>query len=47
VDGVLVRASRIEQGGAVGANVRYRVQEQFLGDLVNALPPQARRLLLG
>jgi EpsI family protein len=47
VDGVLVRASRIEQGGAVGANARYRVQEQFLGDLVTALPPAARRLLLG
>jgi EpsI family protein len=47
VDGVLVRASRIEQGSATGSGARYRVQEQFLGDLVRALPPPARRLLLG
>lgn len=47
VDGVLVRASRIEQGSATPSGARYRVQEQFLGDLVRALPPQARRLLLG
>jgi len=47
VDGVLVRASRIEQGNAAAGGARYRVQEQFLGDLVRALPPQARRLLLG
>ena len=47
VDGVLVRASRIEQGSAVPSGTRYRVQEQFLGDLVRALPPRARRLLLG
>jgi len=47
VDGVLVRASRIEQGSATPSGGRYRVQEQFLGDLVRALPPAARRLLLG
>ena len=47
VDGVLVRASRVEQGRAMGASARYRAQEQFLGDLVHALPPQTRRLLLG
>ncbi len=33
--------------GATAPDTRYRVQEQFLGDLVRALPPQARRLLLG
>ncbi len=47
VDGVLVRASRIEQGSGTASGTRYRVQEQFLGDMVRALPPQARRLLLG
>lgn len=47
VDGVLVRASRIEQQGAVVPQARYRTQEQFLGDLVRALPPSARHLLLG
>lgn len=47
VDGVLVRASRIEQGGTTVSGSRYRVQEEFLGDLVRALPPQARHLLLG
>ncbi len=47
VDGVLVRASRIEQGSTASFDARYRVQEQFLGDLVGALSPQARRLLLG
>jgi len=47
VDGVLVRASRIEQGSGATSGARYGVQEQFLGDLVRALPPQARRLLLG
>jgi EpsI family protein len=47
VDGVLVRASRIEQPGAVAPQARYRVQERFLGDLVRALPPSARHLLLG
>ena len=47
VDGVLVRASRIEQGSGGSANTRYSVQEQFLADLVHALPPQARHLLLG
>jgi EpsI family protein len=47
VDGVLVRASRIEQAKGVTPGTRYRVQEQFLGDLVHALPPAARRLLLG
>lgn len=47
VDGVLVRASRIEQGSGGAAETRYRVQEQFLGDLVRALPVAARHLLLG
>lgn len=47
VDGVLVRASRIEQPSASAPETRYRVQEQFLGDLVRALPPSARHLLLG
>jgi len=47
VDGVLVRASRVEQGSGAASGSRYRVQEQFLGDLVRALPAPARRLLLG
>lgn len=47
VDGVLVRASRIEQTNGVAPAARYRMQEQFLGDLMHALPPSARRLLLG
>ena len=47
VDGVLVRASRIEEGNATTPGMHYRVQEQFLGDLVRALSPQARHLLLG
>ena len=46
VDGVLVRASQIVQGGAPSAE-RYRVQEAFLADLVRALPAPARQLLLG
>jgi EpsI family protein len=47
VDGVLVRASRVEQGAGNASSTRYRAQEQFLGDLVRSLPPQARHLLLG
>jgi EpsI family protein len=47
VDGVLVRASQIEQGAAVAGAARYRVQEEFLAELVRALPPSGRRLLLG
>jgi EpsI family protein len=47
VDGVLVRASQIVQGQGSAPAERYRVQEAFLGDLVRALPPSARHLLLG
>ena len=55
VDGVLVRASQIVPGSESGAGTaaaaasaeRYGVQEQFLGDLVRALPASARHLLIG
>jgi EpsI family protein len=47
VDGVLVRASQIVQGPATGSAARFEVQEAFLSDLVQALPPPARHLLLG
>jgi EpsI family protein len=47
VDGVLVRASQIVQGQATVGGVHYTVQEAFLSELVQALPPTARQLLLG
>jgi EpsI family protein len=47
VDGVLVRASQIVSGAEAASPERYRVQEQFLSDLVRALPAPARRLLVG
>lgn len=47
VDGVLVRASQIVQGAETGSAERFEVQEAFLSDLVQALPPPARHLLLG
>lgn len=47
VDGVLVRASQIVQGSGADSAERYRVQEAFLTDLVQALPAPARHLLLG
>jgi EpsI family protein len=47
VDGMLVRASQIVSGPDEAATDRYQLQEQFLADLVRALPPTARRQLVG
>jgi EpsI family protein len=47
VDGVLVRASQIMQGRNEASADRFLLQEAFLADMVRALPPSARRLLLG
>jgi EpsI family protein len=47
VDGVLVRASQIVQGKEETSADRFLIQEAFLSELVHALPPSARRLLLG
>ena len=44
-DGILVRASSV-QSGADGTNRAYQMQQQFLGDLVNALSPESKRLLV-
>jgi exosortase B len=44
-DGILVRASSV-QTGADGTDRAYQTQHQFLGDLVNALPPESKRLLV-
>jgi EpsI family protein len=47
VDGVLVRVSQIVSGTKAASPERYKVQENFLGDLVRALPASGRRLLVG
>lgn len=47
VDGMLVRVSQIVPDAAAADESRYAVQEKFLGDLVRALRPDARRLLTG
>jgi len=47
VDGVLVRASQIVQGPVAEGGERFELQEAFLSDLVQALPPPARHLILG
>jgi EpsI family protein len=47
VDGMLVRVSQIISGAGAASPERYRVQEQFLADLVRALPKTARRQLVG
>jgi EpsI family protein len=44
-DGILVRASSV-QTSADGTDRAYQTQHQFLGDLVNALPPESKRLLV-
>ena len=44
-DGILVRASSV-QSGADGTIRAYQIQQQFLGDLVNALSPESKRLLV-
>jgi EpsI family protein len=47
VDGMLVRVSQIVPDAAAAGAARYEVQERFLGDLVHAMPADARRLLIG
>jgi len=47
VDGMLVRASQIVSRADSASPERYRLQEQFLADLVRALPKPARRQLVG
>lgn len=47
VDGMLVRVSQIVPDAAAAVEARYEVQEKFLGDLVRAMPGDARWLLTG
>ena len=47
VDGMLVRVSQIVPDATAAGAARYEVQERFLGDLVHAMPADARRLLIG
>ena len=44
-DGILVRVSQIVADGD-SLDARYRLQEAFMGELIRAAPPYARRLLL-
>lgn len=44
-DGMLVRASQILHGND-DIEARFRLQEQFLGDLAQAMPEQGRALLI-
>jgi EpsI family protein len=46
-DGVLVRASQIVGSNGPASSRQFEIQERFLADLVRAIPPRARRLLLG
>lgn len=45
IDGVLVRVSQIVDGAAGASEQRYRLQEQFIADLVQAMPSGARHLM--
>ena len=47
VDGMLVRVSQIVPDASAADAARYEVQEKFLGDLVHAMPAEARHLLIG
>jgi len=47
VDGMLVRVSQIVPDAANTGDERFAVQEQFLSDLVRAVPASARRLFVG
>ena len=47
VDGMLVRVSQMLPDLASATPQRFALQEQFLGELVAAMPPAARRLLVG
>jgi EpsI family protein len=46
VDGILVRVSQIIDTPEAASESRYRLQEQFVADLVNAMPPAAQLLLV-
>jgi EpsI family protein len=45
LDGVLVRVSQILGTPAAASDERYQVQEQFVADLVRAMPSETRHLL--
>jgi EpsI family protein len=47
VDGMLVRVSQMLPDLASATPQRFALQEQFLGELVAAMPPAARGLLVG
>jgi EpsI family protein len=47
VDGMLVRVSQIVPDAASTDGSRFALQEQFLSDLVRAVPVSARRLFIG
>jgi EpsI family protein len=47
VDGMLVRVSQVLPDAQSASPQRYRLQEQFVADLVNAVPPSHRHLLVG
>lgn len=47
VDGMLVRVSQVLPDAQSASPQRYRIQEQFVADLVNAVPPTHRYLLVG
>jgi EpsI family protein len=44
-DGILVRVSQIVSTPDAALDERYRLQEQFIADLVRAMPAESRRLL--
>lgn len=46
VDGMLVRVSQIFRDPRSASMNRYRLQEQFLADLIGAMPVQARHLMV-
>jgi EpsI family protein len=47
VDGMLVRVSQVVPDAAATTATRYELQERFLGELLDAMPADARRLLVG
>jgi len=47
VDGMLVRVSQVLPDAQSASAQRYRLQEQFVADLVNAVSPAQRYLLVG
>ena len=47
VDGMLVRVSQVLPDAQSASLRRYQLQEQFVADLVNAVSPANRYLLVG